>query len=90
MPSVAREWVSGTERYGSPGDWHDSERNPMTTDNEAVETAAAELTHAMSKLVKALDDVADDGEAVRRLPEGLAAALGRLVERISAAEGFAE
>ncbi len=62
----------------------------MTTDNEAVETAAAELTHAMSKLVKALDDVADDGEAVRRLPEGLAAALGRLVERISAAEGFAE
>jgi hypothetical protein len=61
----------------------------MTTETEAVTTAAADLTHAMSSLVKALDDVGDDGEATRHLPEEFSAALERLAARISAAQGLA-
>jgi hypothetical protein len=61
----------------------------MTTQTEAVATAAADLTHAMSKLVKAIDDVGDDGEAMQHLPEDLSPELDRLVARISAAQGLA-
>jgi len=61
----------------------------MTTETEAVTAAAADLTHAMSRLVKAIDDVGDDGEAVRHVPEDLPAELERLVARISADQGLA-
>lgn len=61
----------------------------MSTETEAVATAAADLTHAMSRFVKALDDVGDDGAAARELPDGLPAALQRLNDRISAAGGLA-
>ena len=61
----------------------------MTTETEAVAAAAADVTHALSRFVKALDDVGDDGEAARHLPDGFSAALERLDDRISAAEGLA-
>ena len=41
----------------------------MSTQTEAVTTAAADLTHAMSRLVKAIDDIGDDGEAIRPFPQ---------------------
>ncbi len=61
----------------------------MTTQTEAVTAAAADLTHAMSRLVKAIDDVGDDGEAIRHVPGDLPGELERLVARISADQGLA-
>ena len=40
----------------------------MSTETEAVATAAADLTHAMSRLVKAIDDLGDDREAIAARP----------------------
>jgi hypothetical protein len=61
----------------------------MTKETEAVTAAAAELTHAMSKLVQAIDAVGDDGEAARHIPESLPGEMDRLVARISADTGLA-
>jgi hypothetical protein len=61
----------------------------MTNETDAVTTAAADLTHAMSRLVKAIDDVGDDGVAAKHIPEGLPEELERLVARISADSGLA-
>ncbi len=60
----------------------------MTIETDPIATAAAELTHAMSGFVKAIDDRGDDGEAVRHVPEGLPAELDRLAARINAARGL--
>ena len=40
----------------------------MSTKTEAVTTAAADLPHAMSRLVKAIDDVGDDWEVMGHIP----------------------
>jgi hypothetical protein len=61
----------------------------MSTQTDAVTTAAADLTHAMSRLVKAIDDIGDDGEAIRHIPADLPEQLGRLATRISADSGLA-
>jgi hypothetical protein len=61
----------------------------MTTETDAVATAAADLTHAMSRLVKAIDDVGDDGLAMQHVPEDLPPELDRLIARISADRGLA-
>jgi hypothetical protein len=61
----------------------------MTTETDAVATAAADLTHAMSRLVKAIDDLGDDRLAMQHVPEDLAPELDRLVGRISADKGIA-
>ena len=61
----------------------------MTNETDAVTTAAEDLTHAMSRLVKAIDDVGDDGVAAKHIPEGLPAELERLAARISADTGLA-
>jgi hypothetical protein len=61
----------------------------MSKETDAVTAAAADLTHAMSGLIKAIDAVGDDGEAVKHIPEGLPDELGRLVARISADTGLA-
>ncbi len=61
----------------------------MTTETDAVATAVAELTHAMSGLVKAIDGVGDEAEAAKHVPEDLVTALGRLIDRINAAQGLA-
>jgi hypothetical protein len=62
----------------------------MTKETDAVVTAAADLTHAMSRLVKALDDVGDDREAFQHVPEDLSPELDRLTTRISAAQGLTD
>lgn len=62
----------------------------MTTETEAVATAATDLTHAMSRLIKAIDDVGDDGLAMRHVPEDLPPELDRLVARLSADRGLAD
>jgi hypothetical protein len=59
----------------------------MSTETDAVVTAVEDLTHAMSRLVKAIDDVGGDGEASGHIPENLPPALERLAARISAAKG---
>jgi hypothetical protein len=61
----------------------------MTTETEAVATASADLTHALSKFVKAIDDVGDDGLALQHVPEDLPPELDRLAARISADRGLA-
>jgi hypothetical protein len=60
----------------------------MTTETDAVATAAAELTHAMSRLVKAIDDLGDDRLALQHIPEDVPPALDRLVARLSADQGL--
>ena len=65
------------------------EGRAMSKETEAVTAAAADLTHAMSGLIKAIDAVGDDGEAAKHLPDGLSAELERLVARISADSGLA-
>ena len=55
----------------------------MTKETDAVATAAADLTHAMSRLVKAIDDLGDDRLAVQHVPEDLAPELERLVGRMN-------
>ena len=42
----------------------------------------------MTKLVRAMDAVGDDGEAAPHIPEGVEEALGALSARVSAAKGF--
>jgi hypothetical protein len=61
----------------------------MTTETDAVATAAADLTHAMSKFIKAIDDVGDDGLAMQQVPDDLPPELDRLIARISADRGLA-
>jgi hypothetical protein len=88
LPSPTR---GGQTRLIRPaGACQKSVRFAMTIETEAVGIAVADLTHAMSRLVKAIDDVGDDREANRHIPETLPAALERLVTRISAAQGFAD
>jgi len=60
----------------------------MTKETDAVAAAAAEVTHAMSRLVKAIDDVGDDREAFEHVPDELSPELDRLTTRISAAQGL--
>jgi hypothetical protein len=60
----------------------------MSTQTDAVTTAAADLTHAMSRLVKAIDDLGDDGEAIKHIPQDLPDELGRLASRIGADSGL--
>jgi hypothetical protein len=43
----------------------------MSTESDEVTAAAAELTHAMSRLVRAVDASGDDGEAAGAIPEKL-------------------
>ncbi len=61
----------------------------MTKETDAVTAAAADLTHAMSRLIKAIDDVGDDWEAAKHIPEDLPAELERLETRLSADTGLA-
>lgn len=60
----------------------------MSDEKDDIKTAASELTHAVSGLLRAIDAVGDDGAAVRDLPDELPGELERLVARLSAARGF--
>jgi hypothetical protein len=75
---------------GEPGSLPESsEGSDMSTETEAVTAAVEKLTNAMSRLVKAIDDVGGDDAASGHIPEDLPGALDRLSARISAAKGSA-
>jgi hypothetical protein len=59
----------------------------MTTEDD-VKAAAAELTHAMSQLLRAIDASGDEGEAIAHVPAQLPEELERLTARLNAAGGF--
>jgi hypothetical protein len=61
----------------------------MGNENDDVKAAAARLTDAMSGLLRAMDAIADEGVAVRDIPEELPGQLELLSERLNAARGFA-
>jgi hypothetical protein len=58
----------------------------MSTDD--IKSAASELTHAMSGLLRAVDAAGDDGTAAQGIPEDLPGELERLAARLSAARGL--
>jgi hypothetical protein len=60
----------------------------MSTEDDSIKNAAAELIAAMSGLLRAIDAMADEGAAARDIPEDLPAELERLAARLSAARGF--
>jgi hypothetical protein len=59
----------------------------MSDENNWVKTAAADLTTAMSGLLRALDAAADQSAAAKDLPEGLTEELERLSARLDALRG---
>jgi hypothetical protein len=62
----------------------------VTTQTDEIEAAASELIHAMSRLVRAIDAVGDDGEATAHIPEAMPAALEELATRLTAAQAFGD
>ena len=70
----------------------DDDREAMLVSDEKddITTAASELTHAVSGLLRAIDAVGDDGAAAKDIPDELPEELDRLVARLNAARGFDE
>jgi hypothetical protein len=68
----------------------DDDREAMLVSDEKndIKTAASELTHAVSGLLRAIDAVGDDGAAAKDIPDELPEELDRLVDRLNAARGF--
>jgi hypothetical protein len=67
-------------------------RNPsrkamLMSAEDDIKAAVAELTHAMSQLVRAIDAAGDEG-AAGGIPEALPEQLERLAARLNAAGGF--
>jgi hypothetical protein len=62
----------------------------VTTQTDEIKAAASELTHAMSRLVRAIDAVGDDGEAAAHISEAIPEALQELATRLSAAAEFGD
>jgi hypothetical protein len=62
----------------------------VTTQTDEIQAAASELIHAMSRLVRAIDAVGDDGEAAAHIPEAMSAALEELATRLTAAQAFGD
>jgi hypothetical protein len=62
----------------------------MSNEDDDIKTAASKLTDAMSGLLRAIDAVADDGAAVKNIPDALFEELERLAARINAARRFSD
>jgi hypothetical protein len=62
----------------------------MSNEDDNVKTAAANLTNAMSGLLRAIDAMGDDREGAKDIPEDLPEELERLAARLSAVRGFTE
>jgi hypothetical protein len=60
---------------------------PLSTEDD-IKAAAAELTHAMSQLVRAIDAAGDERAAAGSIPDALPEELERLAARLNAAGGF--
>jgi hypothetical protein len=62
----------------------------VSNQTDEIQAAASELSHAMARLVRAMDAVEDDQEASLHLSEGMSEALERLAARVSAAVGYGD
>ncbi len=71
--------------YPFDDDW---EAILVSDEKDDIKTAASELTHAVSGLLRAIDAVGEDGAAVKDIPDELPEELDRLVARLNAARGF--
>ena len=60
----------------------------MGTEADDIKSAASNLTHTMSGLLRAIDAAGDDGAAAPDIPEKLPEELERLAARLSAARGL--
>jgi hypothetical protein len=60
----------------------------MSDETKELQEAGTELAHAMSRFVRALDAVGDDGAAAEHLSEQLADGLEGLSSRVGAARSF--
>lgn len=60
----------------------------MSTESDEIKAAAAELTHAMSRLLRAIDAAGDEAAAAQSVPEQLPEELERLAARLNASGGF--
>jgi hypothetical protein len=59
----------------------------MPTDHEELDAAIAELTHSMTRFVRALDAVGDS-EAKGRFPADFVSSVERFTARLDGIEGF--
>jgi hypothetical protein len=71
--------------YPFDDDW---EAILVSDEKDDIKTAASELTHAVSGLLRAIDAVGEDGAAFKDIPDELPEELDRLVARLNAARGF--
>jgi hypothetical protein len=55
----------------------------MSNEDDSIKAAASKVTSAMSGLLRAIDAAADDGSAVRDIPEELPEELERLAARLN-------
>jgi hypothetical protein len=73
---------------GTRGEYAHREVVTVTTQTDEIEAAASELAHAMSRLVRAIDAVGDDGEAAGHISESMPEALQELASRLTSAQAF--
>jgi ABC-type transporter Mla subunit MlaD len=60
----------------------------MSAETDEVGAADTELAHAMSRLIRAIDAVGDDGQAAQHISQEMPETLRRLATRLDAALGF--
>ena len=60
----------------------------MSSEADDIKAAAAELTHAMSQLVRVIDAAGDEGAAVGSIPAQLPDELERLAARLERGRGI--
>jgi hypothetical protein len=101
LDSLAREWPGNEARGAERGraQCNNAVRRgvtlgqrekvgTMSAETDAIDAADTELTHAMGRLLRAMDAAGDDGEAARYISERMPEPLEELARRINAAQGL--
>jgi hypothetical protein len=60
----------------------------MSSETDEVRQAASELLQSMTRLVRAMDAVGDDGEAAKHISDATLEALDELASRTGSAKTF--